>query len=49
MTYAAMVWWPRVKYKTSQTKVSKLHKLALLGMTGAMGTAPTAAGEVLLV
>jgi hypothetical protein len=48
ITYAAMIWWPRLKYKTSQAKLSKLQRLACLGVTGAMRTAPTAATEVLL-
>jgi hypothetical protein len=24
ITYAAMIWWPRLKYMTSQAKLSKL-------------------------
>jgi hypothetical protein len=48
ITYAAMNWWPRLKYKTSQAKLSKLKRLACLGITGAMRTTPTAATEVLL-
>jgi hypothetical protein len=43
-----MIWWPRLKYKTNQAKLSKLQRLACLGGTGAMRTAPTAAIEVLL-
>jgi hypothetical protein len=43
-----MIWWPRLEYKTSQAKLSKLQRLACLGITGAMRTAPTAAIEVLL-
>jgi hypothetical protein len=46
--YAAMIWWPRLKYKTSQAKLSKLQRLACLGKTGAMRTAPTAAIGVFL-
>jgi hypothetical protein len=48
ITYAAMVWWPRMKYKTSQGKLSNLQRLACLGITGAMKIVPTAAIEVLL-
>lgn len=48
MTYAAMNWWPRVKYETCQAKLSKLQRLACLGITGAMGTVPTTAIEILL-
>jgi hypothetical protein len=48
ITYAAIIWWPRLKYKTSQAKLSKLQRLAYLGITGTMRMAPTAAIEVLL-
>jgi hypothetical protein len=48
ITYATIVWWPRVEYKTSRAKLSKLQILAFLGITGAIRTAPTAAVEVLL-
>jgi hypothetical protein len=47
-TYAATIWWPRVKLKTSQAELSKLQRVACLGITGVMRTAPTAAMEVLL-
>jgi hypothetical protein len=48
ITYAAMIWCSRLKYKTSQAKLSKLQRLVSLGITGAMRMAPTAATEVLL-
>jgi hypothetical protein len=48
VTYAATVWWPRVKLKTSQAELSKLQWIACLGITGAMRTAPTATIEVIL-
>jgi hypothetical protein len=48
ITYAAMIWWPSLKFKISQAKLSKLQRLACLGVTGAMRTAPTAAIEVFL-
>jgi hypothetical protein len=48
ITYAAMVWWLRLKFKMSQARLSKLQRLACLGVTGAMRTAPTAAIEVFL-
>jgi hypothetical protein len=48
VTYAATVWWPRVKLKTIQAELSKLQSIACLGITGAMRTAPTAAIEVFL-
>jgi hypothetical protein len=48
VTYAATVWWPRVKLKTSQAELSKLQRVACLGITEAIKIAPTAAMEVLL-
>jgi hypothetical protein len=47
VTYAATVWWPRVKYKTSQAELSKLQRVACLGITGAIKTTLTAAMEAL--
>jgi hypothetical protein len=35
VTYAATIWWPRVKLKASQAELSKLQ-MACLGLTGAM-------------
>jgi hypothetical protein len=48
VTYAATIWWPRVKPKTSQAELSKLQRMACLGIMGAMRSTPTAAMEVLL-
>jgi hypothetical protein len=48
ITYAAMIWWPRLKYKMNQAKLNKFQKLACLGITGAMRMVPTAAIEVFL-
>jgi hypothetical protein len=48
VTYAATVWWPRVKLKTSLAELSKLQRMACLRITGAIRTAPTAAMEALL-
>jgi hypothetical protein len=48
VTYAATVWWPRVKFKTSQAELSKMQRVAFHGITGAIKTAPTASMEVLL-
>jgi hypothetical protein len=47
VTYAATVWWPRVKFRTSRAELSNLQRMACLGITGAMRTAPPAATEVL--
>jgi hypothetical protein len=46
--YAATVWWPRVKFRTSKAELSKLQRMASLGITGAIRTIPTAAMDVLL-
>jgi hypothetical protein len=48
INYSAMIWWPRLKYKTSQAKLSKLQILVSLGITGITRKASTAAIEVLL-
>jgi hypothetical protein len=46
--YVSIIWWPRIKYKISQTKLSKPQRLACLGTTEAIRMATTAAIEVLL-
>jgi hypothetical protein len=48
VTYAATIWWPRVRLNTRQAELSKLLRIVCLGITGAMRTAPTTATEVLL-
>jgi hypothetical protein len=48
VTYAATVWWPRVKIRISRDELSKLQRMACLGITGAMRAVPTATTEVLL-
>jgi hypothetical protein len=48
VTYAATIWWPKIKLKASQAELSKLQSKACLGITGAMRTAPTVAMEALL-
>jgi membrane-bound metal-dependent hydrolase YbcI (DUF457 family) len=48
ITYAATVWWPAVKFRTSRAELSKLQRMGSLGITGTTTTAPTAAIEVLL-
>jgi hypothetical protein len=42
ITYATTVWWPRIKFKTSRTKLEKLQRLAYLGKIGSVRTAPAA-------
>jgi hypothetical protein len=46
-TYAATVWCPAVKFRTSRAELSKVQRMASLGITGTR-TAPTAAIAVLL-
>jgi hypothetical protein len=48
VTYAATIWWPRIKLSTSQAELGKLQMKVCLGITGAMRSAPTAAMEDLL-
>jgi hypothetical protein len=47
VTYAATVWWPRFKFKTSRAELSKLQRIACLGITGAVKTTPTMVIEIL--
>jgi hypothetical protein len=46
VTYAATVWWLRVKFRISRAELSKLQRMACLGITGTMRTAQMAAIEV---
>jgi hypothetical protein len=46
VTYAAIAWLPRIKFRTRKVELSKLH--GPLGVTGAMRTDPKVAVEVLL-
>jgi hypothetical protein len=48
VTYAATVWWNRVKLRIRRAELSKLQRMACLCITGAMRTTQTAAIEVLL-
>jgi hypothetical protein len=48
VTYAATVWWPRVKLYTSKAELSKLRRMICLGITGEMKTVPAAATEVII-
>ena len=48
LTYAALVWWPKVMTTTTILKLSKIQRIACLGITGAFKTTPTTALEVLL-
>ena len=48
ITYASLVWWPKVEQRTAQNKLQRLQRLACLAITGAMHTCPTAAMEALI-
>src|SRR5436190_18658051 len=48
VTYASMVWWPRVEAKGTKSKLQKLQRLACLSITGAMTSCPTVALEAML-
>jgi len=48
LTYAAVVWWPRVKFKTASRKLEHLQRLACLLITGALRTTPTKALEIIV-
>ena len=48
VTYAAIVWWPKVTQVTAINKCTKLHRLLCLSLTGALRTCPTAAMESIL-
>jgi len=48
LTYAAVVWWPRVKLKTAGRKLEHLQRLACLFITGALRTTPTKALEIIV-
>ena len=48
VTYASIVWWPKIMQKTCQDKLNKLQRLACLSVTSAMKTTPTAAMEAML-
>ena len=49
LTYAAVVWWPRVELKTASCKLEHLQRLACLLITGALRTTPTKALEIRVV
>ena len=48
LTYRTMVWWTRVRYNVSRTKLSQWHRLACLAILRAMKMNPTFVMEVLL-
>lgn len=48
ISYASLVWWPKVKVKAAQLKLGKLQRLACLAITGAMRSSPSKALDALL-
>jgi hypothetical protein len=46
--HAALVWWPKVKQRSTKTQLGRIQRMACLAITGAMKLIPTAAMEVLL-
>jgi len=47
ISYAAVVWWPRVNLRTVNNQFEHIQRLACLYSTGSMSTTPTAALEIL--
>ena len=48
ITYAAVVWWPRVNYTTVEKQLEHVQRLACLYITGAMHTTPTIALQMII-
>lgn len=48
ISYAALIWWPKLSHKNSELALTKLQRTACLAITGACRSCPTAAMEVLL-
>ena len=46
LTYAAVVWWPRVELKTAGQQLEHLQRLARLCITDALRTKPIMANEI---
>lgn len=48
ITYASLIWWPKINEVTAQKKLGKLQRLACISMTGAMKSTPSVALDALL-
>lgn len=48
VSYASVVWWPKVTQATARQKLDSLQRMACLSVTGAMASAPTAALNAIL-
>jgi hypothetical protein len=46
--HAALVWWPKVKQKTTKIQLGRIQRMVCPAIMGAMKLTPTAAMEVLL-
>jgi hypothetical protein len=46
--HVALVWWPKVKQKTTKIQLGRIQRMACLAIMGAMKSIPTAAMVVLL-
>lgn len=48
VTYAYLVWWPKIKQLQAKNLFKKVQRLASICITGAMSTCPTTAMEAIL-
>ena len=48
ISYAAIVWWPRVQVKTAAKSLESIQRMACIAVTGALKTTPAATLEILL-
>lgn len=48
ISYAAIVWWPKLLQKTATAKLCKVQRMACLLITGSMRTCPTMAMEAII-
>jgi hypothetical protein len=46
--HAVLVWWPKVKQKSTKIQLCRIQRMACLAIIGAMRSTPTAAMEVCL-
>ena len=48
LSFAAIVWWPRIEVGVGVKPLTQIQRMALLGVTGSVKTTPTAALEIAL-
>jgi hypothetical protein len=46
ISYAALIWWPRIKKKVCGNELTQLQRTARVGIMGSFSTTPTAALKV---